>query len=128
MAMEPGLEILTDERTEHQDPPEAEHDARNRGEQLDERGDQRTCPAWRQLAQIEPDRDRERSRDQERGERRQGSTPDQVQCTELVVDSVPALTGDEGAKSVVARRGASPVATEDAGVVRDIDTPQDLER
>ena len=39
-----------------------------------------------------------------------------------------ALTGDEGAKSVVARRGASPVATEDAGVVRDIDTPQDLER
>jgi molybdenum cofactor cytidylyltransferase len=39
-----------------------------------------------------------------------------------------ALTGDEGAKSVVARHGAFPVAIEDAGVLRDIDTPQDLER
>ncbi len=38
------------------------------------------------------------------------------------------LTGDEGAKSVVARHGAARVATEDAGVLRDIDTPQDLER
>jgi molybdenum cofactor cytidylyltransferase len=39
-----------------------------------------------------------------------------------------ALTGDEGAKSIVARHGASAVATEDAGALRDIDTPQDLER
>jgi molybdenum cofactor cytidylyltransferase len=38
-----------------------------------------------------------------------------------------ALTGDEGAKPVVARHGASLVATEDAGVLRDVDTPRDLE-
>jgi molybdenum cofactor cytidylyltransferase len=39
-----------------------------------------------------------------------------------------ALTGDEGARSIVARHGASLVATEDAGVLRDVDTPRDLER
>jgi molybdenum cofactor cytidylyltransferase len=39
-----------------------------------------------------------------------------------------ALSGDEGAKPVITRHGASLVATEDAGVLRDVDTPQDLER
>ena len=43
--------------------------------------------------------------------------------TELI-----ALTGDEGAKSVIARHGASPVAADDAGALRDVDTRQDLER
>ena len=38
-----------------------------------------------------------------------------------------AQTGDKGAKSIVARHGASLVATQDAGVLRDIDTPRDLE-
>jgi len=39
-----------------------------------------------------------------------------------------ALTGDEGAKSIIARYGASPVPTEDGGALRDVDTRQDLER
>jgi molybdenum cofactor cytidylyltransferase len=38
-----------------------------------------------------------------------------------------ALTGDEGAKPVIARHAASLVVTEDAGVLRDVDTPRDLE-
>ena len=58
MAVEPGLEILADERPENEDSPETEHDARDRREQLDERGDHGARPARCQLAQIEPDRDR----------------------------------------------------------------------
>jgi molybdenum cofactor cytidylyltransferase len=37
-----------------------------------------------------------------------------------------ALTGDEGAKTILARHGVPLIATEDSGVVRDIDTPGDL--
>ena len=39
-----------------------------------------------------------------------------------------ALSGDEGAKAILRRHRATLIATEDAGVLRDIDTPQDLER
>jgi len=39
-----------------------------------------------------------------------------------------ALSGDEGAKAILARHRVSLIATEDPGVVRDIDTPADLLR
>jgi molybdenum cofactor cytidylyltransferase len=39
-----------------------------------------------------------------------------------------ALSGDEGAKAILRRHNTTLVATEDAGVLRDIDTPQDLVR
>jgi molybdenum cofactor cytidylyltransferase len=39
-----------------------------------------------------------------------------------------ALSGDAGAKMILARHNVALVATEDAGVLRDVDTPQDLER
>jgi molybdenum cofactor cytidylyltransferase len=39
-----------------------------------------------------------------------------------------ALSGDAGAKTILARHNVALVATEDAGVLRDVDTPQDLER
>ncbi len=38
-----------------------------------------------------------------------------------------ALSGDEGAKAILRRHNATLVATEDAGGLRDIDTPHDLE-
>ena len=37
-----------------------------------------------------------------------------------------ALGGDEGAKSVLARHAPSLIATEDTGILRDVDTPADL--
>ena len=37
-----------------------------------------------------------------------------------------ALSGDEGAKAILRRHNPTLIATEDAGVLRDIDTPQDL--
>jgi molybdenum cofactor cytidylyltransferase len=39
-----------------------------------------------------------------------------------------ALSGDEGAKAILRRHNTTLVATDDAGVLRDIDTPQDLVR
>jgi molybdenum cofactor cytidylyltransferase len=38
-----------------------------------------------------------------------------------------ALSGDEGAKAILHRHHATLIATDDAGVLRDVDTPQDLE-
>ena len=38
-----------------------------------------------------------------------------------------ALAGDEGAKAILRRHHATLIATDDAGVLRDVDTPQDLE-
>jgi molybdenum cofactor cytidylyltransferase len=37
-----------------------------------------------------------------------------------------ALSGDEGAKAILARRSVSLITTEDPGVLRDVDTPADL--
>jgi molybdenum cofactor cytidylyltransferase len=37
-----------------------------------------------------------------------------------------ALSGDEGAKAILARHQVTLIAAEDPGVVRDIDTPADL--
>ena len=41
-------------------------------------------------------------------------------------DELIALVGDEGARSVLARHRPSLVATRDAGILRDVDTPADL--
>src|SRR5205823_13109323 len=38
-----------------------------------------------------------------------------------------ALAGDEGAKAILRHHPATLIATDDAGVLRDVDTPQDLE-
>jgi molybdenum cofactor cytidylyltransferase len=37
-----------------------------------------------------------------------------------------ALSGDEGARAILARRSVTLIATDDPGVVRDVDTPGDL--
>lgn len=38
-----------------------------------------------------------------------------------------ALVGDEGAKAIVTRHQAVPIETGDAGILRDVDTPRDLQ-
>ena len=57
-AVQGRLDVLLDERREHDDPPEAEDHARNRGQHLDQRTDHRADPAGR----IRPGRGRLRSR------------------------------------------------------------------
>jgi molybdenum cofactor cytidylyltransferase len=47
--------------------------------------------------------------------------------TELFSELV-ALQGDEGARRLVARYAAQPIAVDDPGVRLDLDTPEDLAR
>src|SRR6266536_596644 len=68
--VERGLDVVGDEGPHHEDAPEAEDDARNRREHLDECTDQASHAARRELAQEERDRKRERRGDDERDQRR----------------------------------------------------------
>ncbi|MGE4337265.1 MAG: nucleotidyltransferase family protein [Pigmentiphaga sp.] len=43
-----------------------------------------------------------------------------------LLPELAALRGDSGAKALVGRHGLTLVGTDDAGVLRDVDTPQDL--
>ena len=52
-----------DERSEHEDPPQAEHHAWDGGEHLDERHDDPLHPGRRELAEEQPDRDPDRAGD-----------------------------------------------------------------
>ena len=54
-----GSHVLRVERREHEDPPEADHDARHRGEHVDQRPDR---PADRTAARARSGRGRSRSR------------------------------------------------------------------
>ena len=62
--VERRLDVVAHERAEDEDPPEPEHDARDRGEHLDERADHAADAARREQAEEERDRDRERAGDQ----------------------------------------------------------------
>ncbi len=46
----------------------------------------------------------------------------------ICADALTSLTGDKGARTVVAAFGAREVETDDAGILLDIDTPVDLAR
>ena len=53
------LNVLSEERPHHDDPPEAQDNAGIAAEQLNQGADRRPQGAWGQLAQEEPDRDRQ---------------------------------------------------------------------
>ena len=93
--MEPRLEMVREERAEHEDPPQAEDDARDGGERLDEGADDPPRAARRELAQVERDRDRERRRNHERDEGRDRCAVDERQRTEVLVHRVPGPRDDE---------------------------------
>ena len=67
--MEPGLDVVGQEGAQHEDPPEAEDDARDRSQRLHERPDHQPQAPGCELAQEEPDRERERRCDEERDQR-----------------------------------------------------------
>src|SRR5919206_499202 len=104
-ALQPRLEVIGDERPHDEDPPEADDDARNRGEHLDERADRAAKPAWRELGEEERDRDRERSRDQERPDGRDGAAEQERRRAEDLVDArVPRVRDEEVEPEAVDRR------------------------
>src|SRR5947209_6699992 len=63
------LDVLREHRREHVDPPEADHDARNRSERLGQRGHRAAEEARRQLAQEERSTERQRCCQCKRDER-----------------------------------------------------------
>jgi hypothetical protein len=93
--VQPWAELVVDDRPEDEDPPEPEHDARNRGEHLDERADDSPDAPGRELAQIQPDRQCDRRREEESETRHVQRRDEEVQRSELVRDGVPGLVRQE---------------------------------
>ena len=90
-----GSTCGADERAEHEDPPEAEHDARDRRQHLDQRADHAADRRRRELGQEQRDRDRERTGDQDGREGGDRGPVEEVERAELARDRVPVLVPDE---------------------------------
>jgi hypothetical protein len=104
MILEERLEMLGDPGSEDEDSPQAEDDARDRGEELDHRRDRRCELLRRDLGEEERDPDRDRDGDDERDQRRQGGAVDEGERPELLGDGIPGLRPDEGETEVLDRR------------------------
>ncbi len=87
--VERRIDVVVQERREHEDPPEPDHDAGDRGERLDERGDRAADPARRELAEEERDAERDRGGEDQRAERGDRSAEEEAARAELEVDRVP---------------------------------------
>jgi hypothetical protein len=85
---EPDLEF-PHERDEHEDPPQAVHDRRDRGEQLRQKDERPAQAPRRELVQIHGDTDRDRSGDQEGENRRIERAPQEGEGAELARHRVP---------------------------------------
>ena len=100
-----GPSVFDDERAEHEDSPEAEHDAREwrpacrRG-----RRRHRTDAARRELAQEERDRDRDRRCEQQGAERRDDGAEDERRSAEELLVRVPRLCRQEAEAELLHRR------------------------
>ena len=97
------LDMVREERAEHEDPPQSEDDARDRGEQLDERPDNAAHPTRSQLAEIQADRDRERCRHNQSDQGADCGAVDEGKRAEDVLDRVPRAAGDEAESEGVER-------------------------
>ena len=102
--VQPGTELLVDDRPEHEDPPEAEDHARDRGEHLDERSDHAADRRRGELGQEKPDGDSDRSCEQDRERGRVDRGHDEVERAEVVGNRVPRLVPDEGDPELADRR------------------------
>ena len=63
-------DVVAKKRNQNEETPQAVDDARNRGEQIDEKRDRLAHPARREFREKNRDADRERRRDEERDDRR----------------------------------------------------------
>src|SRR5262249_36022225 len=94
-AVDRPTDVVLDDRAEDEDAPESEHDARDRGQHLDQRADDTPDGAGRELGEVEPDRDRDRSGDQQRADRGVERPPDEGQRSERLLADVPGPAPDE---------------------------------
>ena len=93
--MQPQLDVIREERAEHEDPPEPEDDARDRRQRLDQRPNDEAQAPRRELAQEERDPEGERRRDQERDQRGHGSPVEPGRSAEDVLVGIPSRVPDE---------------------------------
>ncbi len=105
------LDVVAQERDEHEDPPEPDHDARNRGERLDER---RHRARGSSAERARSGRARSRSRAASRGASAptdgDGGAEEEGAGAEVMVDRVPADVRDEAEPE---RREREPRALDD---------------
>ena len=87
--MQERVELVFHERPEDENPPETDHNTRNRGEHLHKRADHAAHATGRKLAEEERDRNRQRRGDENRDERRERRPVDEVECAEMVPDRIP---------------------------------------
>ena len=99
--LEPGLEVISNPRAENEDPPEAEHDARDRREQLHHRGYRRRELLGGDLGEEEGNRDRERRRDREGDQGRDHRSVDEDERPEGLRDRIPGVGPDEAEPEVL---------------------------
>src|SRR6266550_5422106 len=85
--VQPQLDVIREERAEHEDPPEPEDNARDRRERLDQRSNHEAQAPRRELAQEE--------RDQERDQRGHGSPVEPGRSAEDVLVGIPSRVPDE---------------------------------
>ena len=84
-----------DEGAEHENAPEAEHDAGNGGQHVDEDADGAPYASRCELGQEERDRDRDRPCEQQGAERRDGGADDERRRAEELFVRVPGLGRQE---------------------------------
>ena len=97
------LDVVGEERPEDEDPPQSKDDARDRGEQLDERPDNAAHPTRSQLAEIQADRDRERCRHDQSDQGADDCPVDEWQRAKDVLHRVPGTPSDEAESEGVER-------------------------
>ena len=95
VAVKPRLDVALDERREHEDPPEAEDHARDRGKQLHERPDHSAYRLRREHAQEEADRYADRGGEQQRHERAHRGAKQEVDRAKGIEVGRPAPVNDE---------------------------------
>ena len=111
--------MLVQERPEDENPPKAEDDARDGREQLDHRAHRGPQHARSELAQEEPDCDRQGHRDEQRHEGGDERPEDQVGRAVRVLDGVPHARSEEPGPELL-KRGL--------GLVDDLDDEEDHQR
>ena len=89
------IDQLVNDGTEHEDSPQAQDDARDCCQHLDQRADDSTDAPRREFAQVEPDGDRDRAAEKDSPRSRVQRSEDEVERPELVRDGVPGVAPDK---------------------------------
>ena len=106
-ALRNGPEVVLHERPEDEDAPEADHDARDRGEQLDERGDQPRIPRGASSVRNSAIAIASRAATSTARNDVYSGPEDEVERAEIGLDGIPRARGDEAEAELGDRRAST---------------------